>query len=279
MTTREILELSLEMAEFDAVPADSAIYVAGKAIRRVLIGIDMEVPELLFARDEGFDLVISHHPEGGAAALNFPEVLRRHVDFMLELGVPEAVADGAVRDLIHDARCRAHASNYDRAPAMARRLGMPYMNIHLPLDEIGRRRMLEVVGGLAPEQSVGELLEALGRELPECRLAATDLELRVGLAPNPIGRAAVIHAAGTNGGYSVGRALFEHGIKTLIYIHCGGADSRRLQKEFHDRDCNLVITGHMTGDSIGINPFVDALISRGLEVVCMSGIIRPGISF
>ncbi|MBU1700054.1 MAG: hypothetical protein KJ831_07875, partial [Candidatus Eisenbacteria bacterium] len=206
--------------------------------------------------------------------LRFADVLSRHVEFMTAHGVPEPVARDAVGELIYDARCQAQAANYDRAPSMARRLQIPYMNIHLPLDEIGRKRMVAVVDSLDPAATVKELLGAFEHRLPECRAAATEIELRVGLASHPIGHAAVIHAAGTNGGIPVARALYNHGVDTVIYIHCSGPDSRRLNQDFHDQGRNLIVIGHMTGDSLGINPFAEELISRGLDVTCMSGIIR-----
>ena len=38
---------------------------------------------------------------------------------------------------------------------------------------------------------------------------------------------------------------------------------------------NLVITGHMPSDSIGMNRLIDALEGQGLEVIAGSGVIRP----
>ncbi len=38
---------------------------------------------------------------------------------------------------------------------------------------------------------------------------------------------------------------------------------------------NLVITGHMPSDSVGMNRVIDALEKQGLEVIAGSGVIRP----
>jgi len=83
---------------------------------------------------------------------------------------------------------------------------------------------------------------------------------------------AVLHGAGTNGGYPVAACAFRHGIDTVIYIHCSHGAIRHLAEEFPDK--NLVVTGHIASDSLGINPFLAELSSRGIEVIPMD-VIEP----
>ena len=97
----------------------------------------------------------------------------------------------------------------------------------------------------------------------------------MGRAANPLGRWVVLHGAGTNGGYHVAKAAFENGIDTVVYIHVDTGHLRRIQDEFGKRRKNLVVTGHVASDSIGINVLVRALRERGLEVTCASGIVEP----
>ena len=99
LSTEEILQLSLEMSGFRDVPADSAIYKSGKNLKNALIGIDLDAAELLIAKQLGFDLVISHHPKGGASTLHFPEVLHRHTEMMVEHGVLKNAAEQAMAGL------------------------------------------------------------------------------------------------------------------------------------------------------------------------------------
>lgn len=275
LSTEEIMQLSLTMSGFRSLPADSAIYTAGKNLKDALIGIDLDAPELLIARQLGFDLVISHHPKGGSSTLNFPEVLHRHIEMMIEHGVPKDVAEPAMAERIYDARCQAHIANYDHAPSFARLLKMAYMNIHLPLDEIGRKRMVASVKKLRPESTVRELIERFQSDMSEFRNAQTQIEIRVGRPENKIGRVVVSHACGTNGGYPVAKAYFDHGIDTVIYIHCAGPDSRKLQQDFQSKGKNLVVTGHIASDSLGINSFIGELERRGLRVTRASGVVPP----
>jgi len=273
MNTQEIMQLSLDLSGFTEVPADSAIYHAGENIKSVLIGIDLDAPELFYSHDAGYDLAISHHPKGGASTLNFPRVLDRHIEMMTAHGVPQSVAEETMRDMIYDAKCRAQINNYDHAPSFARLLNMPYMNIHLALDEIGRQMMFNSVSKLTPESTAAELVEQFRSDMGEFRNADTDIDIRVGSPENPIGKVVVAHACGTNGGYGVAKSYFDHGVDTVIYIHCIGPESRKIRDEFQSQGKNLIITGHISSDSLGINVFIDALHERGLDVTPVSGII------
>jgi len=275
LSTHAIMQLSLDMAGFSDVPADSAVYCPVADAERVIAGVDMDTPELSLAHQMGHDLVISHHPKGGASTLNFPDVLARHVEMMVAHGVSQADAEAAMSEKIYDARCRAQIANYDHAPSFARMLDIGYMNVHLPLDEIGRRMMASTVDELDAHDSVESLIDRLYANHGEFRNAGTEIDLRVGQPDNPIGNAVVAHACGTNGGYPVAQAYFQNGVDTVIYIHCLGADSRQLRDEFASEGKNLVITGHIASDALGIHPFLDELESRGLDVTRVSGLGPP----
>lgn len=64
MNTDEIMALALSMVGFQEIPTDSEIHVPGEGIRKILFGIDIGSAELLMAKDQRYDLVISHHPVG-----------------------------------------------------------------------------------------------------------------------------------------------------------------------------------------------------------------------
>ena len=274
MNTDQMMQLSLELAGLKTVPEDSAIYHPGGDIRRVLVGIDIGVPELVLAKDLAFDLALAHHPIGGSAVLEFHRVFERHVLQMVAAGIPERMACEAVEEMTRERRILAAMKNYDHAPSVARLVDMPLMNIHTPLDEIGRQRMAEAARSLPSDASVSDLTAHLYESFGEFRNAATRIEVRIGREENRIGRVVVSHAAGTNGGYSVAKAYFDHGVDTVIYIHCRSQDSKRLREAYGDSK-NLIVTGHIASDSLGINPFLAALSERGLEVEAISGILPP----
>jgi hypothetical protein len=72
-------------------------------------------------------------------------------------------------------------------------------------------------------------------------------------------------AAGTNGGYPIAKLYFQHGIDTVIYLHIDYGDILKLQEE--QLRGNLVIMGHLAGDSIGLNALADKLEEQGIETV------------
>jgi hypothetical protein len=188
--------------------------------------------------------------------------------------VPEGTARATIEPLVETRRVLNSMANYDHDLSIARLLDMPFLNIHTPLDEIGRSRMAAVVGGMEEDDTISDLRDRLKEAFGEFRRAETQVEVRAGRPGNRIGRAVVSHGAGTNGGYPVAKAYFDHGVDTLVYIHCRPDDARRVEAEYKGKK-NLVVTGHIASDSIGINPYIDALRELGLDVTPISGIIRP----
>ena len=263
MNSEEIMQLSLNLAGLKEVPEDSTIYVNGSKIRKVLFGIDASVPELLFAKQLGCDAVIAHHPPGGTAAVNFHQVFRRHIQQMVTAGVPVEEAEKAVAKKLEQLEVEAHTRNYAQAVDVADLLKMPYMNIHTPLDEVGRKIMSEQINSRTRKDSkVQEEVSAL-KELGEFKNAVTEIKIRLGKPGNPAGKVVVSHGAGTNGGYEIAKTYFKHGIGTVVYIHISAGDLEKLKA---DGAGNLIVTGHITSDSVGINPLIKELEKRNLSV-------------
>jgi len=267
--TEEIMELSLEIAGLKEVPEDSAIYVSGDNIRKALFGIDAGVPELLLAKQLGCDAVIAHHPPGGTAAINF-QVFKRHIQQMVSAGVPLEEAEKTVAKKLEQLEVEAHTRNYAHAVDVARLLKMPYMNIHTPLDEVGRRIMSERINSrIRKDSKLQEVVSAL-KTLTEFKNAVTEIKIRLGKPENPAGKVVVSHGAGTNGGYEIAKTYYRHNVGTVVYIHIGSGDLERLKA---DGVGNLIVTGHIASDSVGINPFIKELEKRDISVTSI-GVIQ-----
>jgi len=263
MNTEDIMGLSLKLAGLDAVPEDSAIYVSGDKIRKILFGIDAGVPELLLAKQLGYDAVIAHHPQGGAATIEFHQIFKRHVQQMVAAGVPAKEAEKAVEKRLRELEVEGHTRNYEHAVDVARLLKMPYMNVHTPLDEVGRKIMAgKIAGRIERDSTVKDVVSAL-EALPEFRNAVTEIKIRLGKAEDASGRVVVSHGAGTNGGYEIAKTYFKHGVGTVVYIHIRHADLERLKAEGKG---NLIVTGHIASDSVGINPLIHELEERNVSV-------------
>lgn len=262
MKASEIIDLALRLSNLDTLPPDSGIHVDGKDIQRVLFSIDVSISELLLAKELNCDAVIGHHPLGDAL-VNFYKVLDRHVDFMLQNGIPLNIARSATEELKSRLMLRGHYSNYSYIVSAAQHLNIPLLNIHVPLDELGRRLILERLNNGKPK-IVRDVIKIIS-EIKEFKCGATKPELILGSMNAPCERIALVHAAGTNGGYPITKAYFTHGIRTVIYAHIDYNDWKRLKDE--GLSGNLIIMGHIATDSVGINIFIRELINKGIEVL------------
>jgi putative NIF3 family GTP cyclohydrolase 1 type 2 len=263
VNTEEIMKLSLKLAGLKETPEDSTIYVSGKDIGKILFGIDAGVSELLLAKQLGYDGVIAHHPQGGSAVVNFHQVFKRQIQQMIKAGVPREEAEKAVTKKLQALEVQRHTQNYAHTVDVAKLLKMPYMNIHTPLDEVGRRIMSEQIHSRINENStVQDVISAL-KELNEFKNAITEIKIRLGKAENLAGKVVMSHGAGTNGGYEVAKTYFKHGVETVVYIHISPVDLEKLKAEGKG---NLVVTGHIASDSVGINPLIHELEKRNVSV-------------
>lgn len=271
VTTTRLMEIALEMASWESIPGDCAIYYPGTRISHLLLGIDVGTAELFMARQLGYHAVVAHHPAGFAGP--YWEVYRLHVGQMVAAGVPRDVAEAAVAERIAGFEAAAQRDNYDHVASVARLLETPFLNIHSPLDEVGRRIMQATVDEtLASNRAatVADLRAALLR-LPAFAAARTQMQVALGGWDAPAGRVVVSHGAYTNGGYPVARAYLTHGVDTMCCIHFPLEDAQRLATE--GVRGNILVMGHIAGDSVGINPYVARLRADGLEVTTFSGVI------
>jgi len=271
MNTDEIVRIALDLVEMNKLPADSAVYVAGENITKILYGIDIGVAELLFAKDKGFDCVIAHHPVG---LINHWKVFQRHLRQMKSKNIPKERAQEIIDKKMLSFKFGAHARNYDAIPSVARLINMPFLNIHCPSDELGRRMIsnsVEEFVNETKEPSLNDLIIYLETKFTEFQKAKTKIELAKGRGSDPLGNWIFSHGAFTNGGFDIANCYYEHGVDTVIYIHISPSDLTKIINLDHGR---LIITGHLASDSIGINPFIDQLIERGMEITWIGGLIR-----
>jgi len=271
VNTETIMKIGLELAGWKKIPADSAVHVKGKNINKVLMAIDVGTAELMLASQLQCDAVIAHHPIG-AAHVNFYKVFDRHVEFMVEHGVPRKVAREAVARLKDRVATRNHAEIYSDIVGAAKVLGMPLVNIHQPCDEYMRQVILKAIKSGKTEY-VSDIVQSI-EKIPEFRNAATKVEVKLGSEKNKAGHWALVVAAGTNGGYGIAKAYMQHGVSTVIYLHMDYGELTKLREDNHLLNGNLIVMGHLAGDSIGMNGLADRLEGLGIETVRMG--ILPG---
>ncbi len=290
VSTEGLMRMAQEMAGLSAVPQDSGIHVPGKGIRRILFTLDANVGLLLFARQRGYDCVLAHHPCG--TLLNQGEVYRRHISLAIECGIPPGVVQAEIKPCVDRTvrriRTRRFRSLYYESPnqtalepEVARMLGLPFLNVHNPLDEVGRQvgqALLDKVLRRHPQATLGDLKKALYL-LGETRLAAETydqpLEIAIGRPDSPAGRAAFVHGALSVPEAAIVQCYWRQGIRTVVALHASFDDLERLRQ---DGGGNLILTSHYAGDSYGFTPFIKAMRDRGLTVDCVGGVIDVAVT-
>lgn len=270
MNTDEIMQIALDLVDFKEITADSRIYLPGDIgdKPKILYGIDITQTELLYAKQQNYDCVIAHHPVG---LINSWKVFWKHLDQLLSKGIPEKEAKEIIEKKITLFKFSSHARNYDAIPAFARILGIPFMNVHCPSDELGRRLIANAIEKLGENSKLGDLQSHLENEFIEFKLAATKIEIAKGNKEDKLGNWIFSHGALTNGGFDIADLYYKNGQDTVIYIHIAPGELVRI---LNLEKGNLVITGHLVSDSIGINPFLDELEKKGCSIVHCGGLIR-----
>lgn len=262
LNTSEIMKIGLKLAGWNKIPHDSAIHLKGKDISRVLLTIDVTISELLLARELGCDCVVAHHPLG-QAYVNFSRVFNRHIDFMTEKGISRKRAKILVESLVDKVNIRTHSSVYNQIIDAAKLLNIPLMNIHQPLDEYMRQIIYNKIIQSHPKK-IHDIVNFL-EEIPEFHNAHTRIIVPYGNNNNDVGEWALVIAAGTNGGYKIAKEYFQHGISTVIYLHIDYNDLLKLRES--SISGNLIVLGHLAGDSVGMNGLSSELTKKGIDVI------------
>lgn len=270
LNTEELMKIGLDLAGWKKLPSDSAVHVKGTNIKKVFVSIDVSPFDIYFAKTLGCDCVLTHHPIG-KSAVSFHKVFDRHMNYLLEKGVKKKLAISLVKDLKYKAYLKSHSLIYNDVISTAEILKMPLLNIHQPLDEYMRKIILFKLAK-SKLKTISDLIEAI-EEITEFKKALTRVIICNGKVSNEIGNWVLVIAAGSNGGYDIARTYYENNVSTVIYLHI---DYNELNKVKKDKTCkNLVILGHLAGDSIGMNKICKELEKREI-VVFKRGLIDDG---
>lgn len=249
-----------------------------KKIKRVLTGIDIDTAELLLANTlnqqnpkKQIDLVIAHHPTG-KALVGLDAVMDLQVDVMHQYGVPINIAESLVKKRINEVSRGIDPINHFKPVDAARLLGIGYMNMHTVADNMVATFLKERIEKEKP-QYVEDILKSLLKvpEYAEAKKIGGGPRLFAGAPENRTGKIAVSEiTGGTEGSKEIYAAAAIAGVGTIVAMH----QSEEHRKAAEAAHINVVIAGHMSSDSIGMNLFLDELQKKGIEVVPCSGLIR-----
>jgi len=243
-----------------------------KDIKKVLVGIDIEPAEILLAKELGdIDLIIAHHPIGKGLA-HLADVMDLQCDVLNYYGVPINIAEGLMKERISEVARGVNAANHQRTVDVAKILKINLINVHTPCDNLAAKFLKNLIEKEKPER-VEDLMEIL-REIPEYKEAmkiGAGPKIFVGDKENRCGKIALTEVTGgTEGSPKLYEKMAQAGIGTVVGMHI----SEEHKKEAEASNINVVIAGHISSDSLGVNLFLDELEKRGIEIIPCSGLIR-----
>jgi putative NIF3 family GTP cyclohydrolase 1 type 2 len=234
------------------------------------MGVDMDTAELMLAKQLGYDCVVSHHPRN--TNVDMLELLNTHIHKLEGLGVPRNKGQKLLEERKTELGYNQHVSNSRRSESAARLLDMPFMCIHTPADIIGEAVVQEFVDVKfkdKPETTVQEVVEAL-EEIGEYKNSARKPVIRVGSKESYAGKVYVLMSGLTGPGPKILKEYFEAGVGTLVLMHIPEKDAKEIKEQGIG---NVVVAGHMSSDSLGLNKIAQEWAKKGVETTMMSGIV------
>ena len=244
-------------------------------VNSVMWGIDIGTGEVLLAdrlREKGRDIsaLVAHHPIGTARS-RFPEVMSIQADMFHNAGMPINVAEGILKPRVDEVLRNVLGSNYNQAVDAAKLLGIPLFNIHSPADNMVQD-YLEVLFSEKVPYRLSDITDTLLTE-PEFRSAARCNDgprIMVGSKDDRCGKVVFKMTGGTSGPKEMYQKLADAGVGTVVGMHFPESHYEEARKA----NVNLIISGHMASDSLGINLISDVWEREGIEVIPCSGLIR-----
>lgn len=269
-----------EKAEFDLESltnpySDSRVlYSNNKPVKRIMAGIDIGGAEILLAKQlDGIELVISHHPHGVALA-GLDGVMSMQAEILADYGVPINIAQSLIKLRISEVSRRLSPENHNHVVDIARVAGLDFMCLHTPADNLAATFLTDLYEKNKKNLDTVEDLMELLKTVPEYQAAIqmkSGPKIFVGAPENYLGKVVFTEiTGGTSGSKDVYERMSQYGIGTIVGMHM--SDEHRAEAEKHH--INVVIAGHMSSDSLGMNLLLDEVEKKGVEVLPIGGFIR-----
>ncbi|MHA1613237.1 MAG: NGG1p interacting factor NIF3, partial [Candidatus Thorarchaeota archaeon] len=188
-----------------------------------------------------------------------------------QVGVPIAQAESAMAARMKEVHFSTKPRNHTQVTDAARLIDMPFMCAHTPADSIGYQFLTKYLKDKDPS-TLGDLVEVL-LEIPEYQEAekvGAGPEIFVGSPGGSVGEKFVFFTGGTSAGPKSIPKLAHAGVSTIITMHMG----EDVKKACEEEGLYVVIAGHDSSDSIGMNMVLDALEEEGVKPYTCSGFTR-----
>ncbi|HPN96641.1 MAG TPA: Nif3-like dinuclear metal center hexameric protein [Candidatus Moranbacteria bacterium] len=287
---KEINEyLRLKKEEYDDLPRDEKGYFdkekltnpysdsrihfdsEKKDIKRIFAGIDVTPGSIYIAEELHGDLIINHHPVGLALS-GLDDVMNYQIDQMEQIGIPVNIAEKLIHKRISEVARGVNPANHYETVDAAKLMKISLMNVHTPADNLSAQFVMKKIEKAKPRY-IKDIMKTL-MEIPEYQEASRQGSgpmLFSGSKNNRCGKVAVSEfTGGTDGSKEIYQAMANAGVGTIISMH-QGEEYRKAAEAAH---INVIVAGHISSDSLGMNLFLDELEKRGMKIIPFGGLIR-----
>lgn len=245
-------------------------------VKSLAIGIDVDTSELLLVdrlrNHKQIDCVMSHHPQGYAYA-SLSEVMSLQADLLADLGISKDVARDLVQKRAKEVERKIHAVNHQRAVDAARILDIPFLCAHTVADNCVTSFLQKIVNKNKPKD-LKDILNIL-TSIPEYQKADSQgagPKIVIGDSKKSAGKVVVDMTGGTEGPKNIFSRLSQTGVSTLVCMHLSEEHFQKATEEY----INVIVAGHISSDSLGINILLDKVEKQfgKLDIISFSGFRR-----
>lgn len=259
--------------------ADSRIIfgTGNEKIKTIMVGIDIEAPELLIANQlrlsgKKIDVVLGHHPKGKAFS-TFHNVISMQAEINEIQGVPINVAEKLISSRMNEVGRSVSGANHQRVYDAARLLNIPMMTAHTVADNHVETYLQTKINSLKPRY-LKDIMNFL-KDIPEYKYAKTfgnGPYILNGSDNSKCGRVFVDMTGGTEGPIQIIEKLANAGVGTIVGMHLSESHYKEIQKY----KINAIIAGHISSDNLGVNLMLDGLEKKygKLDFIECSGFRR-----
>jgi putative NIF3 family GTP cyclohydrolase 1 type 2 len=246
-----------------------------KNVKKIVWGIDVDTGEVVLTdrlNEKGakIDAIVGHHPIG-MGRVPFPEVISMQTEMYHAGGIPINIAESMIDKRVDEVLRAVAAANYNQSIDAARLLNIPIMCIHTPADNMVQN-FLETMFKKENPRNLGDIVDLL-MTIPEYRIASKQNSPPTIIAGKKKGRCGKLMfkmTGGTSGPKEIYEKMAQAGVGTAIGMHFPESHVEEAKK-----NCiNLIVAGHMSSDSLGINLIADIWEKKGIETLPFSGVIR-----
>ncbi|MGM0509339.1 MAG: NGG1p interacting factor NIF3 [Fusobacteriota bacterium] len=248
-----------------------------KEIKNIAVGIDLTSEELLLIdrlKEKGkqVDLAFGHHPSG-KSILNLYKMIKIQEDILVQSGVNVSSAEKMLQESFDKYSRSLMATNYNRAVDTAKLLNIPFMNIHTPADNMVHMYLENLFKKEEPYK-LKDIIDILMEE-EEYKIASKNQngpKIISGSENNRVGKIQVDVTGGVEASDKIYEKMEMSGVGTLVGMHMSEKHLKKAKKH----NINVIMAGHMSSDSLGMNLIIDEVQKRDnkIKILEISGFTR-----